>query len=242
MLPNLQNNSAHKINNNSNSTFKTHDVCVYTLINTSNHFLSDVGICQPTSLEINYSQDIHMHNNLNSLAPSKFTLNHNNSLNHLANNVNNNLDRIPVDNHDDFCHNYPGCCTNDNASNHNIINHTLSYNNSHGYADRTSKENSGLGWVVRGINQKGGLTFIVMASVGIGASVIFINQLDQLVMVFLKTVSLMSPLLAWYWISSKSESRSVMDSMLATLLKMAVGWHCWPKSLQSWAESAFVRQ
>ena len=91
--------------------------------------------------------------------------------------------------------------------------------------------------LIQRVNWKGSITFAVTGSVGLFASVMFLNQLDYLVVVFMKAVSVMSPLLAWYWISVREDSRAATDAMFAAGLKMVLGCgHCWPKKLCSWVK------
>jgi Flp pilus assembly protein TadB len=90
---------------------------------------------------------------------------------------------------------------------------------------------------VQGINQNGGATFLVMAGLGIFAFIVFMKELDQLLTVFLKGVIITSLLLAWYWISGRSDIRSATNTMFVDSLKTVLGYQCWPVRLQSWAEA-----
>jgi hypothetical protein len=55
------------------------------------------------------------------------------------------------------------------------------------------------------------------------SAIVFLNELVSLVEVLLKCY-IVTPLLAWCWISGKAEIRQVTDIMLLTWIKMTLGW------------------
>jgi hypothetical protein len=91
--------------------------------------------------------------------------------------------------------------------------------------------------LVQRINQKGGVTFVIMACLGIFAFFIFMKELDWVVMILLKVFSIANLLLPWYWISGQSNIRTATNAMFAAGLKAVLGYQCWPTKLQSWADT-----
>jgi hypothetical protein len=89
--------------------------------------------------------------------------------------------------------------------------------------------------IVHRINRKGGVTFAVTACIGLFATIIFMNQLDFLITIFMKAAILISPLLSWYWISATKESRTLTDAMLLSAMKKMLNWSYWPSTIRSWA-------
>ena len=80
------------------------------------------------------------------------------------------------------------------------------------------------------------MTFVVTASIGFFATIVFLNRLACLVVVFLKAAILISPLLATYWISARGDSRAATDAMFLAGLKTVLGGRWWPQKLRTWAD------
>jgi hypothetical protein len=76
-----------------------------------------------------------------------------------------------------------------------------------------------LNLLVRHLNQKGGTTFLVSVIISTLAGLLIVNQMDELVFVFLKCAIVSSLLLAWYWISAQDEIRTATDVMFLNVLK-----------------------
>jgi hypothetical protein len=110
---------------------------------------------------------------------------------------------------------------------HLSLSNTRQVNNKHLLLDQ----------LVQRINQKGVVTFVVMACLGIFAIIIFTKELDQVVTILLKAVSMANLLLPLYWISSKSDIRTATNALFAASLKAVLGYQCWPARIQSWADT-----
>jgi hypothetical protein len=67
------------------------------------------------------------------------------------------------------------------------------------------------------------------------SATVFLNELDSLVEVLLKCY-IVTPMLAWYWISGNPEIRQVTDTMFLTWIKTTLGWQFWPKIVRDVAE------
>jgi hypothetical protein len=85
------------------------------------------------------------------------------------------------------------------------------------------------------IVQTGGVTFVSTGITGALSAIVFLNELDSLVEVLLKCY-IVTPLLAWYWISGNAEIRQVTDTMFLTWIKTTLGWQFWPKIVRDMAE------
>jgi hypothetical protein len=72
------------------------------------------------------------------------------------------------------------------------------------------------------------------------SAIVFLNKLDSLVEVLLKCY-IVTPLLAWYWISGNAEICQVTDTMFLTWIKMSLGWQCWPKIVRTWLRNYSLR-
>ncbi len=85
------------------------------------------------------------------------------------------------------------------------------------------------------IVQTGGVTFVSTGITGAISAIVFLNELDSLVEVLLKCY-IVTPLLAWYWISGNPEIRQVTDTMFLTWIKVTLGWQFWPKIVRNLSE------
>jgi len=86
------------------------------------------------------------------------------------------------------------------------------------------------------IVKTGGVTFAVVGITGLVSAIIFLNELDHLVVMLLKLFSVTPLLLAWYWISSNSEIRQVTDAVFLAWFKMILRWRFLPKIVRNLAE------
>ena len=92
------------------------------------------------------------------------------------------------------------------------------------------------------ITRRGGMTtFTLTGSIAILGAIVFLNHVEHLVALFLKCASLISLLMAWYWISAKDDCRAATDALFMAGLKAVVMVCCCfcscPQTLKSWAET-----
>ena len=65
-------------------------------------------------------------------------------------------------------------------------------------------------------------TFTLTGSSAILGAIVFLNHVEHLVALFLKCASLISLLMAWYWISAKDDCRAATDALFMAGLKAVV--------------------